>query len=307
MFELKGEVYTVEYEGLHMLCRTCGKFGHYMEGCPDKKESNIPRASIEQGCVVNGEGQTINGKDITGGDGPWMVVQKQRRPRKVKESASNNAMAAGPSRNTGTGTRFEILENINEDPEIDGANNDERISCDTPLNNIPNPLHEKGRGNQGKHVADKKGKVAEKAATRVARKQNSMSLHTSGTQNAINTQNIPGRKKGELPRRENQSIDGVSQRHVVVTNDPHAIIGQAPQHNNNEIDGVENSHVGIHHKPRPPDATQSGQVTNRKLDGPNIQSGEMQAQRVDGEDMEIVPETPNLDQEEGGVKSMNLV
>jgi hypothetical protein len=33
----------------------------------------------------------------------------------------------------------------------------------------------------------------------------------------------------------------------------------------------------------------------------------MQAQQVDEEEMEIVPETPNLGQEEGGVKSMTLV
>jgi hypothetical protein len=32
MFELKEEVYKVEYEGLHLLCRTCGKFGHFAEG-----------------------------------------------------------------------------------------------------------------------------------------------------------------------------------------------------------------------------------------------------------------------------------
>ncbi|WJX36677.1 hypothetical protein P8452_24530 [Trifolium repens] len=36
-FELKGRFYKIEYEGLHMLCRTCGKFGHYIEGCPEKK------------------------------------------------------------------------------------------------------------------------------------------------------------------------------------------------------------------------------------------------------------------------------
>ncbi|MCI33556.1 hypothetical protein A2U01_0054773, partial [Trifolium medium] len=32
MFELKDLVYKVEYEGLHMLCRNCGRFGHYPEG-----------------------------------------------------------------------------------------------------------------------------------------------------------------------------------------------------------------------------------------------------------------------------------
>lgn len=36
MFELQARHYRIEYEGLHMLCLTCGQFGHYVEGCPDK-------------------------------------------------------------------------------------------------------------------------------------------------------------------------------------------------------------------------------------------------------------------------------
>jgi hypothetical protein len=36
MFMIKGRKYNVEYEGLHLLCKTCGKFGHYSEGCPEK-------------------------------------------------------------------------------------------------------------------------------------------------------------------------------------------------------------------------------------------------------------------------------
>jgi hypothetical protein len=32
MFELKDRIYKIEYEGLHMLCFTCGRFGHYAEG-----------------------------------------------------------------------------------------------------------------------------------------------------------------------------------------------------------------------------------------------------------------------------------
>lgn len=33
-----GRKYNVEYEGLHLLCTNCGKFGHYAEGCPDKNK-----------------------------------------------------------------------------------------------------------------------------------------------------------------------------------------------------------------------------------------------------------------------------
>lgn len=33
VFEVKGKHYKVEYEGLHLLCLKCGRFGHYKEGC----------------------------------------------------------------------------------------------------------------------------------------------------------------------------------------------------------------------------------------------------------------------------------
>ncbi|XP_058760028.1 uncharacterized protein LOC131633324 [Vicia villosa] len=34
MFSIKNKSYKVEYEGLHMLCLTCGKFGHYKDVVP---------------------------------------------------------------------------------------------------------------------------------------------------------------------------------------------------------------------------------------------------------------------------------
>ncbi|KAJ1423981.1 Zinc finger, CCHC-type [Sesbania bispinosa] len=33
-FELLGRDYSVEYEGLFLICFTCGKYGHRKEGCP---------------------------------------------------------------------------------------------------------------------------------------------------------------------------------------------------------------------------------------------------------------------------------
>jgi hypothetical protein len=305
MFELKGEVYKVEYEGLHMLCRSCGKFGHYVEGCPDKLVSNTSRTNTHQDSVsVNEKGQTANGKEKNEGEGPWVVVQKPRRPRKTKEGNNKEAMAAGSARNTGTGTRFDILETINEEHEIRGSMNEERISRDTSNIKYPNLSQEKGRGNNEKNVGDKKGKAAEKMGTREPRKQISMNLNIGGTQAVNNIQNNQGRKKGELTKGGNQGNNEVRQKGI--TNDHHEIIGHVPPNNNHEFNAVDNSHVGDHHTPRPPDAPQPGQTSNIILIGPNSQSEEPQAQKINEEDMEIVPETPSLDQEEGGAKSMNL-
>lgn len=36
---IKGIEYIVEYEGLHSLCFSCGKFGHIFSNCSAKKET----------------------------------------------------------------------------------------------------------------------------------------------------------------------------------------------------------------------------------------------------------------------------
>lgn len=36
MFSIKGRHCKVEYEGLHLLCLSCEKYGHYAENCQDK-------------------------------------------------------------------------------------------------------------------------------------------------------------------------------------------------------------------------------------------------------------------------------
>jgi hypothetical protein len=162
MFELRQEIYKVEYEGLHMLCRTCGKFGHYIEGCSEKEKSSITRTNMnearsdanENGVMIN---DTNNAEDDA--NGPWVVVQKPRRPRKTKEGNS-----AGPSQAAGTGTRFDILETINADPEIGGDNNDEPINRGQTIDNFPISKHGKGRGKNTKQMGDKKGKAAENKA-----------------------------------------------------------------------------------------------------------------------------------------------
>ncbi|MCH84837.1 hypothetical protein A2U01_0005674 [Trifolium medium] len=73
MFTIKGRKYNIEYEGLHLLCLTCGKFGHYKEGCPDKS-MNVGQHG--EGSRRNQNEVRANGLTDGGVDGPWRVVQK---------------------------------------------------------------------------------------------------------------------------------------------------------------------------------------------------------------------------------------
>jgi hypothetical protein len=79
MFELKGRHYKVKYEGQHMLCLACGRFNHFSDGCANK-----PKATGDvggSGTNTGGDG----GKQGESEEGPWIVVQKPRRARMVKE------------------------------------------------------------------------------------------------------------------------------------------------------------------------------------------------------------------------------
>ncbi|XP_058746366.1 uncharacterized protein LOC131619270 [Vicia villosa] len=89
MFELKNKSYRIEFEGLHLLCITCGKFGHYKEGCPMKKnvddkmvnsdsqKQNVDMAltmrnTTEEGKALGDDGGETSGieKESINGDAP---------------------------------------------------------------------------------------------------------------------------------------------------------------------------------------------------------------------------------------------
>jgi hypothetical protein len=254
--------------------------------------------------IVTGVAANTKGVDSRGGDGPWVVVQKPRRPRKPKEG-----LTAGPIRNTGTGTRFEILESINDDTEIDGSNNEERIICDPPANNNPNLVHGKGRGKHVKHVEDKRGKAAENKVVREPSKQKYGTDSIIGTHavnnNLNNIQILKRVTKEGLTRRENQGNNEISQNQSV-TNDKHGTTAEDPHIIHEGVIAANNSLVGPHHMPRPPNNNHMGLDANQNTIRPISQDATPQSQRSDEEDMEIIAETPNLDQQDGGVKSMIL-
>jgi hypothetical protein len=146
--------------------------------------------------------------------------------------------------------------------------------------------------------------VEDKANHELSNKK-SMNLKSNGTHAAAKSQNIQERKKKSLTRGGNQDDYEMYQERSF-TSDQHAIIRRAPHNTHEGVNGVDISHVGTNHAPRPLEGIQLGQVNSQPIIGPNIHVEVIQAQGVAGEDMEIVAETPNLDQEDGGAKSMIL-
>lgn len=70
-FVLDGEEYHLEYEGLHLLCSSCGVYGHRHEVCPMKKTGS----QVE----CNGESMEPNvQKKVDGGNdiGEQVITQE---------------------------------------------------------------------------------------------------------------------------------------------------------------------------------------------------------------------------------------
>lgn len=120
MFDIKDRVFKIEYEGLHLLCLTCGRFGHYMEGCPHKVAAR--NLGGEGGDRITVDTRSEKGEASKEGPseaGPWTIVQKPQRPRRTIGVGTGSAPAVergiqGPNV---SGSRFQIL---NKDSNSNG-------------------------------------------------------------------------------------------------------------------------------------------------------------------------------------------
>ncbi|MCI31061.1 hypothetical protein A2U01_0052272, partial [Trifolium medium] len=124
-----------------MLCLVCGTFGHYKEGYVAKANNN----------TWNGEkaSETNRGEALSHAapaqEGPWRVVQKNRRPRKKVEGGRTDgtrAIGGHPP----SGSRFDILQENNARMEEE----DHIVHTDVPTS-IPRVTQSHGE----KHVVRK--------------------------------------------------------------------------------------------------------------------------------------------------------
>ncbi|XP_058764722.1 uncharacterized protein LOC131638194 [Vicia villosa] len=141
MFQIDGSSYKIEYEGLHLLCLVCGRYGHYKEGCSFKsagKESEEDR-SMENGrkeMLHVGEGSGLIG-NTTKDDGPWKVVQKQRKGKKVAEGRKDTAPVKFNVKSAIGGSRFLALGNM--DHEVNSINVVEKDKEKNDKGDMENP------------------------------------------------------------------------------------------------------------------------------------------------------------------------
>ncbi|KAJ1380290.1 Zinc finger, CCHC-type [Sesbania bispinosa] len=132
-FELLGRSYTVEYEGLHLICFNCGMFGHRKDECPsisvkDPIVSSESNGEVRQQQNVVSSFSQHDGKEGTGNEvyGPWMMVQRPGRKKqgggaRVPKGDSVSVRSGGKGGNdnfVATGSRFAALGNFEKVDEL---------------------------------------------------------------------------------------------------------------------------------------------------------------------------------------------
>lgn len=121
-FTALGEEHIVEYEGLHSICFSCGRYGHKSENCVETKlkdstpvntavSETSPMAQEDQPMV-----QPVQRTDAEQMDqnlprfGPWMVAKKNSRKKPSKPSYHGSGEQSN-------GSRFQSLGNENVEEE----------------------------------------------------------------------------------------------------------------------------------------------------------------------------------------------
>ncbi|KAJ1416228.1 Zinc finger, CCHC-type [Sesbania bispinosa] len=125
--ESDGRVYPVEYEGLHLVCFKCGRYGHKKEACPllfkenEEKDKEVPQMDS----TVTSSAATVTQEEDSS-FGPWMMAHKPQRrnfrnsgvvsgkkngdviPEGQRGSSSNVAPKSGGNKGK-QGSRFNVL------------------------------------------------------------------------------------------------------------------------------------------------------------------------------------------------------
>lgn len=82
-YSFKGKQWSVQYEGLHLICFHCGKYGHTEVSCPLKPNVDTPShaapSSSTEAPPSTSAAPTKSSTDQPSHFGAWMIAEKHRR------------------------------------------------------------------------------------------------------------------------------------------------------------------------------------------------------------------------------------
>jgi len=116
---INGKEKKIFYEGLHMICFSCGRYGHNMEHCTKNQSTSTSKLlCMENQLVPIDETQSpVCSETNDGIYGEWMVAPHRKRGQRISNVGNGNSMREPRrdvrSRNMTGGSCFEALNTEN--------------------------------------------------------------------------------------------------------------------------------------------------------------------------------------------------
>ncbi|KAH9706368.1 hypothetical protein KPL70_012184 [Citrus sinensis] len=126
--KVNGQIQLVQYEGLPMICFSCGKYGHFTEDCGEKDMmgTGIVKSVANNAPVVANE-KNIRAAEMGGNKfGPWMVVSRIGKTGNYAGKNFSHGTVEEQPNGQPSNSRFAVL--ASQDP---GDNEHEYVATDT--------------------------------------------------------------------------------------------------------------------------------------------------------------------------------
>jgi hypothetical protein len=298
-FELKGRFYKIEYEGLHMLCRTCGKFGHYIEGCPEKKTTTQDGSQNHQAQRVasTDSRSDMEKNNNESNQGPWVVVQKPRRNKKI----SGGGGSSGSIKTSGSkdaGTRFQVLESINEEETNQADERQTEMEKEELVQQHVKYNKSQKERNKSANTSGIKRSNDERLDETIVANNNEPTIMRKKSNGINNSKN-----HGDATGTEEENME----TNIVMSQGANGNMSTSNMPHNNELE-ITKKETARKHGTRPPDNINLGSIPFNVSDSP-MKEGDKGDLMTEGEtfvdandqgtnegsdsDMEVVGETPN--------------
>lgn len=92
-FRLRRKVKRIEYEGIHVICFSCERYGHKKEHYPHGKDGCEAKTEMTE--AVIGKGLTLPGSEVTENYGKWMLTKKIARRKGKFDTKSDSVPKKG--------------------------------------------------------------------------------------------------------------------------------------------------------------------------------------------------------------------
>lgn len=137
-YRIEGTLHNIEYEGLHLICFSCGKYGHDRDHCSLKSEGHhqeVRGSGAQKGPEEALAQSIIQDKDNTASTmedtfGPWMLVQRQIRPRRqtkggpMTEEKSQKSNQQNSPDSMRFGVLYDLDKSVGENLGVEDVNKD---------------------------------------------------------------------------------------------------------------------------------------------------------------------------------------